>query len=79
MKEMKCGECFHFEEGYCWMKRSSVEPEWEGCGEGIKRDKSLDSQYVKLLKEAKRLGVGEEKLLDREIAKYEQEENPSDQ
>lgn len=36
----------------------------------IKRDKSLDKQYVRLLKESARLKVGEPALIKKELSKY---------
>lgn len=38
----------------------------------MKRDKKLDKQYLRLLKDARRLNVGEEELIDKEIKKYEE-------
>ena len=39
----------------------------------MKRDKNLDKQYLKLLKQARKLNVGDKKLKDKEIHKYEKE------
>lgn len=36
----------------------------------MKRDKRLDKKYVNLLLEAKRLKVGEQELIDKELKKY---------
>ena len=36
----------------------------------MKRDKNLDKQYLELLKEAKKLKVGEKEILGKEIKKY---------
>lgn len=42
------------------------------CRGNIERtDTALNRQYVNLLKEAKRLGVGEPEILDKEIEKYD--------
>jgi len=37
----------------------------------MKRDKRLDKQYLELLKQAKKLNVGDKEFIDKEINKYE--------
>lgn len=41
-------------------------------GGKAKRDKKLDKQYLKLLKEARKLGVGEKELLEKKIKKHKE-------